>query len=267
MASAPCTRATSFSRIARSFSQFSISLSNRFFSFRAKAIYVERILEPCIYNEKVEVRIPLECSQYSVVSAQPLAFGGIVHRLPCTYSRKHQQAHRSHHSKRVLKTRQWTKGTTRQKADHTARHLHVNSVCLRQCDPRSRSRRCYLDTHSSLRMLVRLLREITARKRAPGSSLPSRQSQKSSFTAVHGMVLAPSKQVQVDPLGLYLESKDGWTPWVCDTPAVKMRVFAKERKSSKECMKKKGSKLLIVLGLTTWTRTNVYGCLSISIAA
>jgi hypothetical protein len=61
------------------------------------------------------------------------------------------------------------------------------------------------------------------------------------------MVLAPSRQVHVVPWGVYLESKDGWTPWVCGgTPAVKTRVVAKDRKNSKECMKEneERSKLL-----------------------
>jgi len=86
------------------------------------------------------------------------------------------------------------------------------------------------------------------------------------------MVLAPSRQVQLDPLGLYLESKEGWTPWVCDTPAVKTRVLAKERKNSKACMKEQGSKLgnwaeFCLARLDDVDALRVYGCLSISIAA
>lgn len=44
---------------------------------------------------------------------QPLAFGVGVHRLPHTYSRIPQQAHRTRHNKWALKlwTRQQTKGT------------------------------------------------------------------------------------------------------------------------------------------------------------
>ncbi len=45
---APFRRATSFSRVEISCADASISSSRRFFSFCAKAIYVERILEP--YN-------------------------------------------------------------------------------------------------------------------------------------------------------------------------------------------------------------------------
>src|SRR5579863_2380127 len=87
------------------------------------------------------------------------------------------------------------------------------------------------------------------------------------------MVLVPSRQVHVVPLGVYLKSKDGWTPWVCGTAAVKTRVVAKERENSKECMtKKECSKLLRVK--PSWAEfpvislagraLDVYGCLSIT---
>lgn len=51
------------------------------------------------------------------------------------------------------------------------------------------------------------------------------------------MVLLPSRQVHVVPLGLYWESKDGWTPRICGDPAEKTRVGAKENKNSKGSMK------------------------------
>jgi len=60
------------------------------------------------------------------------------------------------------------------------------------------------------------------------------------------MVLAPSRQVHVVPLGLYLGSKDGWTPWICGSPAVKTRVVAKESKNSKERMKEKERRYRVV---------------------
>lgn len=51
------------------------------------------------------------------------------------------------------------------------------------------------------------------------------------------MVLLPSRQVHVVPLGLYWESKDGWTPRICDDCAEKTRVETKENKNNKESMK------------------------------
>lgn len=50
------------------------------------------------------------------------------------------------------------------------------------------------------------------------------------------MVLLPSRHVHVVPLGLYWESKDGWTPRICGDPSEKTRVGTKESKNKKGSM-------------------------------
>ena len=99
----PRKRATSFSRSAITSLDAEISWLRRFFSFSAKAMYVERILEPCNDHEHSRMTHYMQRGiQSCATCSPPLLAPGRPRRPPYTRSGTHPLARRNRRNTRVL---------------------------------------------------------------------------------------------------------------------------------------------------------------------